>query len=361
MDFALYFTIREEELHDGEEPDYNSAQLGDAHNRSGLPTGCVEICLEDNLTEYIANLESRQRRTHMDEQLMKPLPPIPEEPRPDSQSIFGKEDMTIQLDNTDRSQSEPSRGPTTTHEPCLTPLQRRARAARKPSTTTVKRVPSMDAIVEHPYPMPTDKNLSLWPKPHACDVHQSHRISTNVLQHHRYIDSKSANDFDSLHSKESCDLDRWASEVYGPHESAMTSLRNKRRDISPRQASTDSSQETVSTTNKHQVSMSYQDSAYCSSTSASIHTDRDRNSSTSMSDLLAEYTDQWRSQDTETASFFDPYDDDEKSTRTSQKALPAKKLWRKMAISLRTAKERLPGPPTRTSGMPPVDVPMILT
>lgn len=362
MDFDLYFTIREQDLQDEDETYCEREEMEITARGPCLQAGHLSSCIEDSLTEYISDLRPGPPQNHKGEQLMKPLPPIPEEPKAIPRSLSDAEHTTPRFDSETRSSSEPSQFLRATDESDKPSLQRRSRVTRSRSLNTInQRISSpLSASTGRPCPTQASKNISLWPNPHVSDTRKDSQAS--IITPQRHIDSPSDPDFDSLHSQESCDLDRWASDIYGPQDSTMTSLRDKRRAMVPSAASTTKyTVEPLPIVRKGPISKPHQDSAYCSSISASSCTDRDRNSSNTMSELLAEYTEQWRLQDTETTSFFDSGDDEKLSNRTLEKRPPIKKLWRKVAISLQTAKGRFPRPQTKTSGMAPVDVPMILT
>ena len=332
MDFDRYFTIHEQDLRDADESSGDWDTPGDASHETNPPTCRLKICVEDSLTEYISSLHSNRHHEHMDEHLMKPLPPVPEEPETGLLPLLASQETA--------------------------PLQRRPRVGRTRITDTDDRRTSSvgSSTMQHSASPQTKQHLSLWPKAHAVDMNTTGRTSAVLLQ--RHIDNSYHADFESPHSKESCDLDQWANDIYGPQGNAMTSLRDKRRGVSPKSPMVDQHREPMPTPPKSRLSKSYQESTYCSSTSASSYTDHERASSYSASDILADYSERGRSEDTEATSFFDSDDSDEEPKSTAEKRVPAKKLWRKMASSLRPSKSKTS---LRRSGMPPIDVPMILT
>jgi hypothetical protein len=187
------------------------------------------------------------------------------------------------------------------------------------------------------------------------------RTSAVTLQ--RYIDSAYDPDFDSLHSEETSDLDRWASELYGPQDVVMTSLRAPRSNMSLRNVSNELVKAPVTIDNDNRTSRLYQDSTYCSSTSASSYKEDNCTSSENMPAVLAAYSEQWRLQDTETTSFFDFRNDDDasRSASLSVKRPLAKRLWRRMAssLSLRASKVMSIWPQIKTLDTSLVDVRII--
>jgi len=198
------------------------------------------------------------------------------------------------------------------------------------------------------------------------------QTSAVILQ--RHIDSSFHPNFESLDSKESCDLDQWANDIYGPQDSAMTSLRDQRHGMSPKMPTTVRRRGSISETARSPMCKPSQARTYCPSTSASSYTDHERTSCYSPSDILSDYSERGRSEDTNATSFFDSSDEDEEPERATEKRSPAKKFWQKMASSLRPTKSnasmRRPGTPSidlrpaksntsmRRSGMPSIDLRM---
>lgn len=335
MDFERYFTIHEQDLKEVDEYSNEWEHPGDAAHETSQQTGQLQIYIEDSLTSYILDLQPGRHRPQVDDNLMKPLPPVPEEPEASSMPMLGRESTS--------------------------PLQRRPRVGGSRLVATDNRQTSngCSRALKHSVSTPVMEGMSLWPKAHPCDFHKTGRTSAITLQ--RHIDSANDTDFESLHSQESCDLDRWANEVYGPQDIAMTSLREKRLGVTPTSPIFEHRKESMSRVTNSQPSKPYPDSAYCSSTSASSYTDHNRPISYSTSDILADYSERAESVDTGATSFFDAYDDGEEPKCASEKSHPSKKLWRKMAVSLRTARGKLSVPQRKTSGLPPIDVPMIIT
>lgn len=341
MDYDLYFTILKQDLQDDDETSRERERVERANHGPGLEAGCLSIRIEEDLSEYISSLGLCRARIQVEENLNKPLPVSPEEPKASSKSMIGEHNAAYQQRRRDKSLPEPSRCLKATDESDNSPRQRHPRASKTRPVGIINKQTStvQGAAVERPCPTRTDRNLSLWPKPHAYDIRKDRQTSAVTPQ--RHVDSSCNADLDSLHSEESCDVERWAREIYGPQDGLMTSLRDKRRVVSPRNASAEYSVDPVAMVNIHKASKAYADSAYCSSTSTGSYIDRDRTSSNSMSELLAEYAEQWRLQDLQATTFFDSDDDGNKSKRASENRPPANTLWRKM---LRSAKGKLAGP-----------------
>jgi hypothetical protein len=330
MDFDRYFVIYDEDLQDADESICEWEDLGDTNHKTSHQTYRIQICIEDRLQNYISKLHSNRHQTQMDEHLTKPLPPVPEEPEAGSMPIPAIQNAA--------------------------PLRRRPRAGSTTTAGTDNRPMSIceSFAPERPASSYHDRPLSLWPKAHASDMRKAGRTSAIILQ--RHIDSSYHPNFESLHSKESCDLDQWANDIYGPQDTAMTSLRDKRRGVSPNIPATEYYREPIPMFTKGTLSKSYQDSTHRSSTSAGSYTDHERNSSYSScspSGTLTEYSDRGRSEDTNATSFFDLSDEDEESECTSEKRSPAKTFWRKMASSLRPTKSNAS---MRRPGMPEIDL-----
>lgn len=316
MDFDRYFTVNEQDLH-------NASNSNGDWEHSDEQTARLQIRLEDSLS---TSLPTRQRA-----QLeAKPLPPVPEEP--DAASLHMPTSQT----------SAPSR------------RHLKAAATRIPGTDGRQRSPRRGSV-SSPECSPTqrtDQHLSLWPKTHPSDVRKPSRICTLTLQQNIDPDSYHP-DFDSPHSQESCDLDQWAIDIYGPQDCAMTSLRDKRRGMSPKSSLLAQHQERMPVATKSPVLKHYADSAYCSSTSASS-TDNERSTSpTSLSETPTSDLERRKSSDPAPASFFED-DANEDSRYLAGGRPPTKKFWRKMASSLRSTKSKtnLRGSDASPGGMP---------
>jgi hypothetical protein len=334
MDSDIYFTVHDHAFQNEDET------LSDEWERveetdHGPQTVCLPIYIKDSLTEHISSLELYRPRTQ-EERLTKPLPPIPEEPKANSQSKSDSRSTIRRSRSTHMSLSRPSQYLTSADGLNISPLRQRRRVSMAGLTDAVNQQISSTCgtAVEHPLPIRADNNLSSCSNPHTYDMSKAGRTSAVTLQ--RYIDSAHEPDFDSLHSEETSDLDRWASELYGPQDCVMTSLRAPRSAVSLRKVGTEHYKAPLAIDNNNRTSRLYQDSTYCSSTSTSSYKEDDRTCSESMSGVLAAYSKQWRLQDTETTSFFDFRNDDDasRSLSLSVKRPSAKRLWRRMASSL---------------------------
>jgi hypothetical protein len=320
MDSDIYFTVHDHAFQNEDET------LSDE-----LP-----IYIEDSLKEHMTNLELDQLRTQKEERLTKPLPPILEEPKANSRPKPDSRDTIRRSRSTHMSISRPSQYLTSADGLFTSSPQHRRRVSMTGITGVVNRPMSSSGstTVDHPDPFRVDNTLLLWSNPNTYDMRKAGRTSAITLQ--RYLDSAQEPDFDSLHSEETSDLDRWASELYGPQDCEMTSLRAPRSTLSLRKVNTEHVKAPVTIDDSDRTSRLYQDSTYCSSTSTSSYKEDDRTSSESMSGVLADYSKQWRLQDTETTSFFDFRNDDDasRSLSLSVKRPSAKRLWRRMASSL---------------------------
>jgi hypothetical protein len=341
MDSDIYFTVHDHAFQNGVET-YSDEweRMEEANYGPGLQTVHLPICIEGGLTGHILSLDLDQPRTQTEERLTKPLPPIPEEPkansRPSNRNTIRRSSSTcVPL-------SRPSRYLTSADGLSTSPLQHRRSSSMSGlmDSANPKVSSTCGTTLEHSLPTRADDTIPLWSNPNSYDMRKAGRTSAITLQ--RYIDSAPDPDFDSLHSEETSDLDRWASELYGPLDGVMTSLRAPRSTMSLRNISTDHVKAPVTIDNDNRTSRLYQDSTYCSSTSTSSYKEDDRTSSENMPAVLAAYSEQWRKQDSETTSFFDFRNDDDasRSTSLSMKRPSAKRLWRRMAssLSLRTGR-----------------------
>lgn len=312
MDFDRYFTVNEQDLH-------NASNSHGDWEHSDEQTARLQIRLEDSLTDNMSTSPPTRQRAQVDAKL---LPPVPEEPE---------------------SASLPM------------PSSRTTAPARRHPKATATRIPETDGRQRSPRrgsgsspecspKQRTDQHLSLWPKTHPSQVRQPSRVCTITLQQN--IDDSSYHpDFDSPHSQESCDLAHWAIDFYGPQDCAMTSLRDKRRGVSPKSSLLARHKEQMPTVTKSPALKNYADSAYCSSNSASS-TDNERSTSpTSPSDTPTSDFERGKSEDPAPASFFE--DDAGERPQT-------KKFWRKMASSLRPtrSKTNLRGSDASAASMP---------
>jgi hypothetical protein len=346
MDFDRYFIIHEQDWQDADESSSESEDSWAPTHQISHQTCRTQICNEDRVTDYISNLHSNRHHPQMDEHVTKPLPPVPEE-------------------------LEAGSLPVLTGQRAL-PSRRQPRIGRATVAGTNERATSYhDSSASERSASPlNDRRLSLWPKAHASDMRKAGQTSAIILQ--RHIDSSFHPNFESLDSKESCDLDQWANDVYGPQDSAMSSLRDQRRGVFPRISTKARRRESIPETAGSPVCRPSQARTYCPSTSAGSYTDHERTSCYSPSDMLSDYSERGRSEDTNATSFFDSSDEDEESECTMEKRSPAKKFWQKMASSLRPTKSnasmRRLGTPSidlrpaksntsmRGSGMPSIDL-----
>lgn len=315
MDFDRYFTVNEQDLH-------NASCSSDDWDHSDEHTGRLQIRLEDSLTDRISTSPTNRQRTQLD---AKPLPPVPEEPEAAS------------LPKPATRTTAPAR-----RHPSVAGIKIASTDSRQRSSPR-----SSGSISDCSASPPTDHHLSLWPTTHPSDVRKPSRICTTTMQ--RQVDDSSYHpDFESLHSKEMSDLDQWAIDIYGPQDCAMTSLRDKRRGVSPISPLMAHHKEQMPAINKSPRVKQYPDSAYCSSTSA-YSTDNEH--STSPTDD----SERGRSEDRAPVSFFEDDANDE-SKCLSEVRPPAKKFWRKMASSLRSTKSKSS---LRGSGDSSASMPMI--
>jgi hypothetical protein len=360
MDRDLYFTIHGNEFQDEDEPYYVLAQMEDANQKSGLQTGFLQIYIEDGLEDYMSDLDWTPYTAQLEEHLVKPLPPIPEEPKARSKSALGFRTTIFQSHATDRTQSEPSWSFEAMDDSDTSSLQGLRGAPRTKSVDLVKqqmnsiRSPTMDRLL----PPRDNKQMSLWPKPHPSDMKEAIRPSS--ITHPCHIDRTCDPAFDSLQSEESDDLDRWANEIYGPQDSSMTSLRNKRRTMSSSTASTSHSAEMVAIIRKNTVSSLRPETIYRPSTSAGSYIYHDSISTRRMSGLSTTFSEMGRSGDnisSKAMSFFGFDEENQEPKHASEKRLPANKLWRKVSTTFRNAKDKFP----RGRASSPLTVPVIST
>lgn len=308
MDFDRYFTVNEQDLH-------NASYSNGDWEHSAEPTARLQIRLEDSLTDHMSTSPPNRQRAQVD---AKPLPAVPEEPETPSLSMpAGKtaapprrhpKAVATKIPSADGRQKSPRRGSGSSPE--CSPRQH------------------------------TDQHLSLWPKTRISDARKPSRICTITSQHSS--DGSSYHpDFDSPHSQESCDLDQWATGIYGLQDCAMTSLRDKRRGVSPKSSLVAHHKEQIS---HSPIARNYADSAYCPSTSASSTDNEHTTGPNSPSDTPALDSEREKSEDPTPVSFFDD----------SEVRPPAKKFWRKMASSLRPTKNKtnLRGSDASPGGMP---------
>ena len=310
MDFDRYFTVNEQDLH-------NASDFDGDWEHSDEQTARFQIRLEDSLIDHISTSPSTRQRLQLES---KPLPPVPEEPE-------------AALEPMPNSQiAAPSRRPPKALATRIPGTDGRQRSPRRGSGSSSECSPTQC----------TDQHLSLWPKTYPVDVRKPSRICTITLQ--QIVDGSSYHpDFDSPHSQESCELEQWATDIYGPQDCAMTSLRDKRRGVSPKSSLEAHYKEQMPTVTKSPIFKNYADSAYCSSTRSSS-TDNERSiSPTSLSDTPTSDFERAKPEDPTPASFFE---DDGRP--------PAKKFWRKMASSLRPGKRKmnLRGSDASPNGMP---------
>jgi hypothetical protein len=320
MDFDRYFTVNEQDLHNAS---YSSGDWEYSDDASHEQTGHLQIRLEDSLTDHLSTSSTSRHRPQVE---AKPLPPVPEEPeavslsKPRSQTAAPlkrhPKASATKIAGTDSRQKNPRRGSGSSSE--CSPSQQTA-------------------------------NLSLWPK--TGDARKPSRICTVAMQR-RVDESFYHPDFESPHSRENCDLDQWAIDIYGPQDCAMTSLRDKRRAVSPKSPLLVHHKEQMPAINKSPRVKQYTDSAYCSSISASSTHSISPNSPP---DTAADDSERGRSEDTAPASFFED-DETEESKCFSEVRPPAKKFWRKMASSLRPTKSKSN---LRAQSTSPVGMPMI--
>ncbi|GAB7323395.1 hypothetical protein MBLNU13_g05854t1 [Cladosporium sp. NU13] len=310
MDFDRYFTVNEQDLH-------NASNSNGDWEHSDEQTARLQIRLEDSLIDHISTSPPTRQRPQVE---AKPLPPVPEEPEAAS--------LPMPTSQIAAPYSRPPKAPTTR----IPGIDGRQRSPRRGSASSSECSPTQR----------TDQHLSLWPKTYPVDVRKPSRICTTTFQ--RNIDGSSYHpDFDSPHSQESCDLEQWATEIYGPQDCAMTSLRDKRRGVSSKSSLVAQHKEQMPPVKKSPILKSYADSAYCSSTSASS-TDNERSTSpTSPSDTPTSDFERGKPGDPTPASFFE-----------DEGRPPAKKFWRKMASSLRPIKSKanLRGSDASPNGMP---------
>ncbi|KAM0705003.1 hypothetical protein Q7P35_007790 [Cladosporium inversicolor] len=295
MDFDRYFTVNEQDLHNA------SYSSGDWDH-----TGRLQIRLEDSLAAHISTSPTTRQKPQVD---AKPLPPVPEETE------------TVSLPRSARQSAASSR-----RHPKVAGTRIAGTDSRESSPPR-----SSGSISECSASPPTDHHLSLWPKSHPSDVRKPSRICTINLPRHA-DDSSYTPDFESPHSKECSDLDQWAIDIYGPQDCVMTSLRDKRRAVSPKSPLLAQHKEQMPARNRSPRVKQYPDSAYCSSTSA-CSTDNEHSTSPTHD------SERGKSEDTAPVSFFED-DGNEESKCLSELRPPAKKFWRKMASSLRPTKSK---------------------
>jgi len=305
MDFDRYFTVNEQDLR-------NASYSSSDWEYPDEQTGRLQIRLEDSLANHISTSQSTRQREQVD---AKPLPAVPEEPE------------TASLHMSARRTAAPSRRHPQAAAIKISSTDSRRKSPRRGSGSSPESSPT-----QH-----TDQHLSLWPKQQPIDVRKPSRICTITEQ--RRVDDRSYHpDFESLHSQESCDLDQWARDIYGSQDCVMTSLREKRRGVSPKSPLLAHHIEHLPAINKSPRAKRYPDSAYCSSTSASS-TDNERSTSPiSPFTTQAEDFERGNSEDTVPASFFE--DDEYDESKCFVGPQPAKKFWRKMASSLRPTKSK---------------------
>jgi hypothetical protein len=337
MDSDIYFTVHDYAFQSEVETySHEWERMEEANYGPGRQTVRLPIYIQDGLTEHISSLEFNEPRTQKEERLTKPLPPIPEETKANSRPKPGDRNTIRRFSSTCIPLSRPSRYLTSADGVSVSPLQHRRTSSMNGITDSInqKMTSTCGTTLEHSLPLRADNNLPSWSNPYAHDMRKAGRTSAVTLQ--RYIDSAYDPDFDSLHSEETSDLDRWASELYGPQDVVMTSLRAPRSNMSLRNVSNELVKAPVTIDNDNRTSRLYQDSTYCSSTSASSYKEDNCTSSENMPAVLAAYSEQWRLQDTETTSFFDFRNDDDasRSASLSVKRPLAKRLWRRMASSL---------------------------
>ena len=317
MDFERYFTISEQDLHNASYSSSGWEHSSDPYHKPNGQIGRPQIRLEDNPADRISSSQTKRYLVPVE---TKPLPPVPEELEAVSLSAS---------QNVAPPRRHPKIGGTK-----IAGADTRQRSLRRGSGSSSGSSASS----------PTDQHLSLWPKTHPSDVRKPSRICTITLQGH--MDDSSDNlDFESLQSKECCDLEQWAVDFYGPQECIMTSLRDNRRGVSPKSLPKEHRRDLMPIVTKSPVAKQHPDSAYCSSTSA-CSTDNEHTSPNSTSDPLdigADYSERGRSEDTAATSFFDDDvddDDEEEPKCLAGKKPPAKKFWQKMASSLRSPKTK---------------------
>lgn len=367
MNFDLYFTVNERDLQaiDDYISDWAHMEHVD-YSPERSPTRT-----EDSLTDIkLASLQPCPLRTRLERSLMKPLPPIPE----DASSQASSRPTSSSHDTVPRSEVRPKYRLTPSSSPCQpttdevyrTALQRRPRVnriARKGDDkyrSDDNHAPEPDRLSATRF----DPNLSPSSQSVTSAEQPTNKKLDRGLQH--WTDKLRDADYDSVHSPETSDLARWASEMYGSQQGSMTALREKRC----RRPSIDivkHRDEPVHNVNKSPAKPSKLERFYgCSDTSVSSFNDFDGASSYNPTTPLAGSFQRPLSEATEATSFFDFNDDEDellekRSDPDSRKRFAAKEVWRKMSVSLRAAKGKLPAPQTRSSGLPPIDVAMILT
>lgn len=368
MNFDLYFTVNERDLQDIDDYLFDWAYGEDVDCKVDPHTDYSQIRLEDGVTALdLASLEPCPLRTRLERSLMKPLPPIPEEAKSNSRSASGSHEAPA------RSETRP--GLRLTPSPCHSAkneIAYKASLQRRPRVTRVRQEGSDNCrpytthgvVSGRPCASQASRDLSMSPLNPPSEKQTASKVldCSQSLQ----TDKTSNADYDSMHSPETSDLDRWASEMYGAHESTMTALREKRcrRPISNTNVDPERSSEPVPIINKRHVTTSKLERFYgCSDMSVSSF--NDCASSYNETTPLVDHSGRPLSHATQAASFFDFNDDDDddakyqKSRNASHGS--AKGVWRKMALSLRTARGKLPASQARSSNLPPIDVPMILT
>lgn len=321
MDFDRYFTVNEQDLH-------NASYSSNDWECPDEQTCRLQIRLEDSLADHISTSPSTRQRAQLD---AKPLPAVPEEPEVVSLPKPARQAAA-------QPRRHPKAGPTK-----VPSTDSRQKSPRRGSGSSSECSPT-----QH-----TDQHLSLWPRSHPSNVRKPSRICTITTQRH-VGDGSYHPDFESLHSQESCDLDRWAIDIYGPPDCVMTSLRDKRRGVSPKSPLLAQHREQMPTVTKSSRVKHYPDSAYCSSTSASSTDNEHSTSPNSPSDTPTDESERGKSEDTAPASFFE--DDDNEDSKCLVGPQPAKKFWRKMASSLRPIKSKTN---LRGSSVSPTGMPMI--
>lgn len=367
MNFDLYFTVNERDLQAID--DYISDWAHMEHvdyspERSPIRT-------EDSLTDTnLASLQPCPLRTRLERSLMKPLPPIPEDPssQASSRPTSSGHDAPLHPDIRPRYRLTPSPSPcqSAPDEISRTALQRRPRVNRIPRKCDDKYRSDDSHATEPDHLSATrfDPNISPSSQTRTSGEQSTNKKLDRGLQHWT-VKLRDA-DYDSVHSQETSDLAHWASEMYGSQQGSMTALREKRC----RRPSVDivhHRHEPVHNVSRSPAKPSKLERFYgCSEASVSSFNDFDSASSYNPTTPLAGPFQRPLSEATEATSFFDFNDDEDellekRSDSDSRKRFPAKEVWRKMSMSLRTAKGKLPAAQTRSSGLPPIDVAMILT